>query len=677
MVKQMSPSAGSTERNNELTSDKNINSPPKVKQPGDDYAEYDGNDLDMEVGFDPTIHGRFGGKTDSDKLVADFAQLAKDVDYVDFDERQQRTYGSSEGVDKCSTFRATSPQKQSSSPLAKKNSENESGYATLDDINAQLKSSPTESVTEESLCNSYDNYLYQIAVKEARANASRAAVNLTYGDPSICLSAGNKSFEDGVSYDPGYSSLTECSEKSVRHLSAGSGDSQIETDFCDNNEKIADAVLTEWKNVDAMYAKAAIDKKKANKTKYDSVNGEGKKSDAELYPPLPERRYSSMETSDSGVSDGHEDDNESAEIVSSIGTDQNNETKENVIDNSKNDGQVFEPNGGQSKFDIASRVKSPLQIQIPEETVLSQGCSPRSIDSRGKDDKGLTSGIATSPSLTSRCSSREDINMVLQKRLQEVMSGDEGIVLSTSKIVSNGLYDLSSSESAPECKKKRECLVNTLASPEAEPTHMSWDEVIHEAKVLGIPLNKPLPQPEKVKEFVSPAKVPEKKKSNFREKFTNFFGKKHNHVSADDVTNAGIKDKHRSRRGHSDIELTSEDDEWNSSRSVSHSAISILPSYMIRIHHKKNKSHHSIGERLASPGLQRNAVTPPPRYLSQSCDKHLPADGTLSQVMTSKKVQRTHSCNFMRSVSANLRRTPSASSRSSLSSANTAGEFSS
>lgn len=668
--------------------------------------------MDVEVGFDPALHGKFGGvKTDCDKLAADLAQLAKDVNYVDFDE-PQRSYAMTTS-DSFTTFKSPSPQKQpqqqqqSNSPLAKKSEEHESGYSTLDDIQGQLSTNANGDIVSnssagKSQCTSYDNFLYQVAVREARAQA-RAAMNLTYGDPGMCLAS-----RDATLCDPGYASLSECMEKAARHLSAGSGDSQMDMDCSDHSDKSVEAMSISSTSSDTnnkksataagggdtgtlLYAKAVVDKK-AGCTQ--------KKGEKDLYPPLPERRYSAMEASDSGVSDGHEDDLDLAAASKETG------------------------NGSRGDEDLSTL--SPLQIQIPEEGVSSHCCSPRSPASRCHDDKGLTSGIATSPSLTSRCSSREDICTVLQKRAQEVMSADEGIVVTSSvkAAATNGMYGMNATQQRGKPDGKRRAgsscsssggdggqLVNTLASPELEPTHMTWDEVIHEAKVLGIPLNKPLPQAlvvadgSKVKDFSSPAKLPEKKRSNLRDKFASFFGKKHhNHVSADDVTDAGqqcqVQGHHTkrrtSRRGHSDIELTS-DEEWNmtSARSVCHqSAFSILPQqYRTSMHHRREKSQVSIGERLASPAsscqpLPRNAVTPPPRYMSQSCDRHLPCAVDphglpfacptalmTSSSSSSKKVQRAHSCSFMRSVSAHLRRTPSGNSKSSLTSANTPGMF--
>jgi hypothetical protein len=66
-------------------------------------------------------------------------------------------------------------------------------------------------------------------------------------------------------------------------------------------------------------------------------------------------------------------------------------------------------------------------------------------------------------------------------------------------VAMNGMYGMrhesNSSEITESCPLPDEpCdfAANTLASDVIEPTHMSWDEVMHEARVLGIPLNKPL-----------------------------------------------------------------------------------------------------------------------------------------------------------------------------------------
>jgi hypothetical protein len=587
------------------------------------YSMYDNSqdvDTATAAGFKPVVLRKLAAESsDCNKVYTDRTQLQLDgFNHVDFDE-PQLCY-SMTTCNSFTTFRSKSPspQKVSNSVLTQKFEERESGYSTLDDIQAQANSDGERGNSCQMQCNSYDNLLYQVAVREARAQA-KVAMNMTYGDPGLCLPPADTN--EVALCDPGYASLSECMEKTACLLPKSSGDSQLEMNCNDNDKSFIEtsSASNNAKAIEAMYAKAVVNKKRVGQVKAgvdekSPVDGE---SDRDLYPPLPERRYNSMEASDSGVSDDHEDDGDVTTATS--------EGLHSCI---------------------------PLHVQIVEAATASLGAS-------------------TLEPIMPEYSLRNEVNP--NQQMLEATSADKNVA-ALSHASANNLHGRS-------CVGEDD-LVNAMASSEVEPTHMTWDEVIHEAKVLGIPLNKPPPQLDvemiRVRDLAIPAKVTEKKRNSFRDKFASFFSKKHrNHVSADDVTDGLGSHGHMeynsrcsNRRGHSDIELTS-DEEWSSSRSVYHqSAFNVLSQQYgpCISHNRRDRNQLSMGEHLASGPQPRKAITPPPRYLSHALvgDSALPVLNQASSVATSssKKVQRTQSFSFTKSISASLRRTPSASKAS-------------
>ena len=462
----------------------------------------------------------------------------------------------------------------------------------------------------------YDNYIYHMGVsKEATSEITHSQNCQTYchcecdvnKNPSgLVLSGNNLKY----SFDPSYAIVSKCFSRSNSNCQIIPDNNFVDKPLCNSNLAVeADLLYADVSSHNAIVccdgsASAFIDAEERENVSWSSVDNQNiiDNNCPEVCPMLPERKYKTLSAK-----------NTSNNVKMEITSDQNKCFCESQI--------------------ISDRV--PLNVtSYPSDVIILPGCDKM-------HERGNTFGAS------------EYVRQTLQGNLSEMTDQIEQCIINHSDNVEDihlfsqctkgdnenfesvacneiyGIEQVNFKEAIDNMLQDEhfDFSTSTLASDSIEPTHMSWDEVLHEAKVLGIPLNKPFSSEFSTNTVpCSPSKSGDKnkKKKNHimdKLKLAIFFNSKLGHSSADDISYSANKNR-----------------------------------FMCTGKSSTNVKVRSLGDRatVGSLGNCNAAATSQQWCTDVNC------------MCASHAVNRAHSCSIPRSFG--LRRTPSMSSRSSMSS---------